>query len=344
MLLKKLSNKMSSGSGKGPREPDEPGEQPRADVAEKKPARERPARTFGVRPAPAKKSRILPVGVQTFSPGAVQDLPPDFLKMVVNAQDSAPEAKRHNVGYMHLSELLKGVCPRAVRFTDENPDKQIYQAATGGHRVMWRMGRAAEAHIRESYIKGVKGEGVYGVWKCKCGAHEKQGYFAPEWQACGRCRTLPDNYHEYSLLDHEAGVVGNPDMLLRVAEPLYVMECKSMNGEDFDALQAPMPDHIYQGAGYRRLGLKNGLPIADKIIIIYVTKKFKFGSPYKEFHVDVNKPEIDRVLDGAWAKARLIRQSRKDNRIPDATQRVCKSMNSPQAKACPHCADCFMRG
>ena len=299
--------------------------------------------TSGVRQPAARQSRqrIISPKAETFSPTELAGLTDGFLMRVVNAQDSAPEAKRHNDGYLHMSQLLRGLCPRQVRFTDMNPEKRVYEDVTGGHRVMWKLGRAAEAHIRDSYIKGVKGEGVYGQWRCKCGAHSKTGFFDETWTACGRCRTLPDNYGELAVFDHENGVVGNPDFLVRIGNLLYVVEIKSMNGEDFDVLERPMPDHIIQGAGYRRLMLANGFEVAPVVIILYVTKKFKYGSPYKEFHVNVESQNYEAVLDGAWQRGKLIRTARQKDLLP--RDRVCSSMDSPQAKKCPHVTDCFMR-
>ncbi len=294
------------------------------------------------RTAPSRsRQRLVSPKSETFSPSLLVGLEDGFLSRVVNAQDATPEPERHNEGYMHMSKLLKGVCSRQVVFTDMNPAKPIFQTATGGHRVMWKLGRAAEAHVRDSYIRGVKGEGVYGLWRCKCGAHTKAGYYSELWPSCGRCRTAPDNYGEQPFFDHENGIVGNPDFLVRIGEYLYVVEIKSMNGEDFDALQAPMPDHIYQGAGYRRLVALNDFPVAPIVVIIYVTKKFVFGSPYKEFHVNVDKPMYNGILDTSWAKGKLIRQARLNGALP--REKVCSSMDSPQAKKCPHVTDCFMR-
>lgn len=351
MLLKNLvDNKRArprrtgSGGGGNERPPTDTQDTPRAETAPAAQNTPAPRSTFGVRdvPPPKSKQRVVSTKAETYSPTSLQELPPDFLKMVVNAQDSAPEPERHNEGYVHLSSLLRGICPRAVRLTDENPDKPIYQVATGGHRVMWRMGRAAEAHIRESYIKGVKAEGVYGVWKCKCGANSKNGYYDNSWVACGRCRTLPDNYHEYALFDHDAGVVGNPDMLIRIGDMLYIVEIKSMNGDDFDALQAPMPDHIAQGAGYRKLLQESGMPVSPVIIVLYCTKKFKYGSPYKEFHVNVDKPETQELMRRYWDLALSVRQARLNKGLPPR-QAACKTVDSPASKACAHCAECWMR-
>ncbi len=286
--------------------------------------------------------RIADVREDTFNPLQLDQLPPDFVSRVVGTQDAIPEVKRHNNGYMHLSELLHDVCPRQVILTDRNPTKRVYQAATGGHRVMWKLGRAVEAHVRDSYIRGVKGKGVLGVWSCKCGNRSETGLFSTDWVNCRRCDSALTNYGEVTLFDHDAGIVGNVDLPIYIGQSVTVVEIKSMNGEEFDALQAPIPDHVYQAAGYRRLLIKRGdLRVSDTIIIHYSTKKFKFGKPYKEFHINASDPTIDRVLDGVWQRASDIKRHRLEQSLP--ARELCRSSDSPRARKCVHCGECWSR-
>lgn len=280
---------------------------------------------------------------EAFNPEDMENLPDGFVSRILHTQDSLPEPQRHNVGYTHLSALLKNPCVRQLRFMDENQDKQVFQSVTGAHRLMWKLGRAIETHIRETYIKGVKGKGVFGNWECACGAVKHAGKrFSETWLSCQRCRTKPDNYKEYTVFDHDAGIAGNPDFLVYGGDILTVVEIKSMNGEDFELLRAPMPDHVYQAAGYRRLLKQNGFNVSKNVVIVYATKKFKYGSPYKEFSVDVTVPQYENVLNGMWGVAQEIKQSRLAKTIPP--RKVCSSVNAKEAKKCSFCTDCFMRG
>lgn len=327
MLLGKLSDKVKSdvqASNRG-----------------EKPAPADPPSRPAPRTARGNEERLANTSAEAYDPTTLKKLPEGFLSRIINTQDNLPEKKRHNEGYLHLSDLLRGVCARAVRFSDERPDSPIYNAANGGQRLVWKIGRAVEQHIRDSYIKGVKGKGVLGEWSCKCGAVKQTGVFSEKWGNCGRCRTAPKNYGEVSVYDHDAGIVGNPDFPVYVGDVLHVTEIKSMNKKDFDALTAPVPDHIFQAAGYRRLLKKNGYVVSDKVIILYATKDYMFGSPYKEFHVNVNKPEIDRVLDNAWKAAQKIREARIKGVIP--REKICSSTSSPAAKKCAFCTECFSR-
>jgi len=298
--------------------------------------------TRGIR-APSKPARersIPPSRQEAFDPTQLSELPSNFVTRIVDTQDRLPEKERHNTGHMHLSALLKNPCVRQMRFNDTGKDN--LQSVTGGHRLVWALGRAVEKHVRDSYIKGVKGKGVLGNWSCLCGAVKHEGLFSAAWQECQRCRAKPTKYSEYTVFDHDAGISGNPDFPIYIGDTLHVVEMKSMNGEQFDALTAPLPDHIYQAAGYRRMLINNNFKVSNTVIIHYTTKKFMFGSPYKEYHVDVNKPQYDNVLDGMWAVANAVKASRAKGTIPK--ERVCSSINSPQAKNCPHITECWMRG
>jgi hypothetical protein len=196
--------------------------------------------------------------------------------------------------------------------------------------------------LRDDLEIYVKGEGVYGIWECACGALTKTGFYDATWADCGRCRKKASTYKEFTVYDHNAGVVGNPDFLIDIGGVMYIVEIKSMNPEDFDELESPKPDHIYQAAGYRRLMNVNDFDVAPQVIIIYCTKKFKYGSPYKEFHVNVDKEPINAVLDNAWGVAEHIRESRKKATIP--TEKICKNSSSPAARNCPHVTDCMGGG
>lgn len=276
-------------------------------------------------------------------PTTLKEIPDGFFTGIVSAQDSVPQAKRKNTGYTHVSDLIRGFCARQVRFSDEKNEK-IFESPTGGHRVMWLIGRAVEKHIRDSYIKGVKGKGVLGKWICKCTKTEYEGFYDAKAKPCPFCRTSPSEFNELAFFDHEAGVVGNPDLPIVVGNEgdFIVVEIKSMNPEDFDDLVTPLPDHIYQAASYRRLLLKADKKVSNKVLIVYCTKKFKFGKPYKEFMVDVTSAPIQAVLDNMWAAARELRELRKNDEMP--CRIACANPSSPMAKKCPHVTDCFMRG
>lgn len=326
MLLRSLSDKAKANIERTNR-----GEKP--DEAAPVRARERAERS----PAPP-SGRGGPV-----DPSKV-DVTDSFFTDIVTAQDLIAEEKRHDSGYSHVSSLLRGMCARRTRFQDESGQPE-YDWASGPQRIVWKIGRAVEKHIRDSYIKGIKGKGVIGKWACKCERTTMDGEFQKS-SACAFCRTAPTEYVEITLFDHEAGICGNPDLLAVMGKDgkLYVIEVKSMNGEEFDELAAAKPDHVFQGAAYRRLLIKNGYEnVSEKILVVYATKKYSFrGSPYKPFMVNVDKPEINAVLDGIWENARLIRRSRIDGVIPERTE--CVSPSSPQAKKCAFVTDCFMRG
>lgn len=303
-------------------------------------------------PAPStngrSRSRPAPTtGTARFEPAdptQVEGLLPDnFITGIVQVQDNMPDPRRYNANYTHLSALLKDPCARQIRFWDNDQTRPIFDYVGGAMRVVWRQGRATESHIREQFLKGVQNKGVIGEWSCKCGAAKREGMFDETWMECGRCRTLPNNYGELTLYDHAAGIVGNPDFLFALMEnKTHVSEIKSMNDEQFSGLTEPVPDHVYQACGYRRMLEISGRPVTDGVTIMYANKKYTWGqSPYKEFQVDARQQSIQNVLDGMWDAARVIKQARADNIIP--THKVCSSPTCTQAKKCPFVTDCFNR-
>mgnify|MGYP001279864521 CR=1 FL=1 len=268
-----------------------------------------------------------------------------MVSQVVNYVDNQRENARVTKGkgqYTHLSSLID-FCPRMQVLARDHNVQPITRGATGGHRVMWRIGRAVEAHIREQYIRGTDWNNVLGTWKCNCGQikHENTHY-DHKWRSCKSCRSKPRNYVEMGLLDHEHKVVGSPDMVLFTGTAGYLpVEIKSMNAEQFATLEAPVPDHVFQVLGYQKLLRVSGYQVHPNAILIYCVKDFRWGSPYKEFTIDPrNFPHVVQQIDEAFLRAKAIHET--DGLPPRMT--ACGSPTDTRPKQCPLLAQCFMRG
>jgi hypothetical protein len=264
----------------------------------------------------------------------------DMLKTIVDAQDRMPSRTRIAGRYTHLTSLIHG-CARAQVIAREQrltPSESV----TGGHRVMWRIGRATEAHFRDSYIRAVDYKGVIGRWSCVCGRTSYQGLFNTRATRCRHCEYQPTVYKELTVKDEEAGIAGNPDFLLRLGGPVVVVELKSMNAENWNKLEEAMPDHVVQAGGYRRLLMQDGVPVLAYVIVVYVKKDFKWGSPYKEFHVRVDgmaetPSYVVPTLDIMWQRARAI----KNGTLQDLPPRECQRMDETRAINCYGQASCW---
>lgn len=265
---------------------------------------------------------------------------PGFFSKVVSMEDNMPEHVRIDKEYVHVSSMV-GWCPRQYALLvqkDQPPTKQV----TGGHRVMWQVGRSVEQHIRTQYMKAVEFVGVYGVWSCKCGRQSHTG-FIPESKKCVACGTHTNQFSELALKHPSYKVVGNPDMLTVIRGRIVPVEIKSMAAKQFDALKAPLGDHTFQLDCYGLLARDiltpaTGLEVSDTSVIIYTTKDFKYGSPYKEFHYKTSQAGA-RLVKSSFVEAKAVIKSQSDGVLPKRTQ--CRSMTCPKAAKCPVAFECF---
>lgn len=262
---------------------------------------------------------------------------------MVKAMDAQPEESRLGQELIHFSSLLgMHMCPRQYVLAGRS-EHTIYNSVNGAMRIVWKIGRAVENHIREQYIAGVQGEGVVGKWSCLCGRKEISGEKPSSSTHCTRCGWVTDKYNELSLVDVDTGIIGNPDMILQKNGLHQVVEIKSIKrpGPDgFEGLNdaiGPKADHAIQGCGYRRLLQKNGYRVSPNIIVLYGAKDYKFGNVYKEFQV--NAAQYDSILDALWDIAHTIKRHREQGTLPERER--CVSCDSTLAKGCPVVQACF---
>lgn len=272
----------------------------------------------------------------------------NYLIDKVRSMDTKPEEARGGDGYIHGSSLL-GICPRryALTILSGTPDRVSVREQD---RIMWAIGRAVEAHIRESFALSVKRKGIIGVWECPCGRSKREGEFSPT-EKCGTCNLKMTKYRELAMMDHEYRIIGNPDLIYIRPDnhKVRIVEIKSKRKELFDALQYPEPNHILQALIYRRLCKINGLDVDESVSVIYGSKDYSFsGRPYKEFHIQ-SCAYHDEGLDSMWERAAIVRDYLADygERGAQATlpEKItpCATRNSPVAKSCDQCQACFVR-
>jgi len=265
------------------------------------------------------------------------------IKAVLDQQDRIPDVSRvggNEEGYMHVSSLIN-VCTRREVLQAEHAAAPAFNQVTGAHRLVWAYGRAAEKHVRDTYARGAEERGearLWGRWECVCGTTHNVG--VPSAIRCDVCTHLLTEYKEVAVKDETRKLVGNPDMPLALADDWFVIgEVKSMNAEEWKTLEAPKPDHILQAGTYRRIRHDQGWKMHSHIIVLYAVKEFRFGSPYKEFTVDVTTGVIASQIDGLLDAAEEIASARRNGIIPPRT--VCQSASNPVAKKCPTVGLCF---
>ena len=260
----------------------------------------------------------------------------------VMAMDSSLEEARHGET-IHASSL-PGMCVRRHVLSNlhGSPSSRTVYA---GERIVWALGRAAEAHVRSQYISATKGKGVFGIWSCRCGATRHRGEY-DEAVICTVCKYSAMLYGEFTLTDATRNVMGNPDLVHRLPNGLLrVIEIKSIKKDSFEELSGPTEDHKVQAAMYRRL-LMHEFPerVDKKVAVFYVCKDFSFR-PYKEYLFDVDADDtvsstVDRLLSKAAHASKALTDARSGLGLPGRIA-ACPNTKSTIAKACPVCSLCF---
>lgn len=282
---------------------------------------------------------VIPVPPRGLPP-IMPTLPETMIKDVVLRQDRAPQASRlSHVGFVHVSSLI-GMCARQYALAHRF-EVEVVESVTGGHRVMWAMGRAVEKHVRGQYLKGVERANIYGVWKCRCESINHLGLFPGH--TCNSCKEQATRYFEPVLRDEVNKIVGSPDITMIAGRFFFLpVELKSMNKEQFDALEAPLPDHIAQNAMYRYLYQQAGFLVHDKIKFVYTTKDFKYGDPYKEYQIDCTQPAVVSTVEYMVATAAEVQRAKDTHTLPNRS--ICQSPRNGRAKSCPVAHLCFGMG
>lgn len=262
-------------------------------------------------------------------------VPAGWLSGVLKAADREPERSRLGGDAVHLSSLVGdgAFCPRAT-WLARRFKIQLHQSASGAQRVIWAMGRAAERHVRKQLLSRLKGA-AYGRWHCNCVETETNGFQPPAEVKCQHCRSPLHHYGE--LLLRWRGIVGSPDFVFVSGGRLVVVEIKSMNGRDFDALVAPLRSHVRQAQGYTAmLHFTSPHPVDLHPRILYVRKEFKVGDVYKEFSPSQSALPSHGDLEQAFSDGEAAAGETLPPKLP-----VCGSCNSPRASKCPVLAHCF---
>lgn len=292
--------------------------------------------------------------------GAIQ-LADDALIRLIVKQDKKPDPPRTNPkGYIHVSSIIRGECPRAISLRKLN--KIVYdERATGAVRIMWELGRAAEKHVRAQLIATLPPLQVYGQWKCPCHTTERPGRtregFAEDKGKCVRCGHSAMIYVELDLECDSYFVTGHPDFVLILDGCIYPVEIKSItnsanankNKEGFNTLEKPMVNHILQVACYHRmlapLAKKLGIPLGQKAIVLYVGKDFdgfRTPYPYKQFNVSpfAHKLAIQEIFNDA--KAAYLGYTASPTVLPPRLD-LCPHPGSKCAGGCDMVHQCFAK-
>lgn len=264
-----------------------------------------------------------------------------FVAACVKMADNRPERSRGGSNNVHVSTLIGDKwCPRAHLIQRLHQQGQSSCVNSQLH-IVWKLGRAAEKHVRDQFITMHGRHRVIGHWTCKC---ERTSHTGPGTNSniCEACGTGTVVYNELTLVDNDIDKVGNPDLIfIAEDEGFEVVEIKSIKKDNFEALFKPAPDHVMQCRSYVNL-LSDKLPgkrVGGRVL--YVAKDYvRPGmSPYLEFEVkdDLAADLYLDTLDGSVAN---MRDHAAAGTLPDRLPE-CSSPASKKAKGCEACGLCF---
>ena len=269
-------------------------------------------------------------------------LQPGLVKNMIDRMDAIPEQTRLGTShYIHVSALVD-LCPRQYYLAHEHGTEDyrdhLGQRFTGGHLVTFALGRAVDAYVKERVVGATQRRGMFGLWTCRCGRSRRTGMYVPT--LCETCELDTDVYNEPVLRNEEYCITGRPDVtLVDSNDHLLPIEVKSMARDRWTALDAPLADHVLQALLYRWLYECEGRRVHTHVIILYVAKEFRYGSPYKEFHVDAMSDINLNILRLALHLAAQIRDARNTSTPPARV--LCSDATCARARNCPVQALCF---
>lgn len=242
--------------------------------------------------------------------------------------------------YIHVSDIIHK-CARRIALVKRLGLKHTPKSLPDGHAITFAQGDAIGDFVRKRFIEAHPDK-VWGNWSCRCGASitPLMTFVRIPDIKCAKCGYKPNRYVEVRLTDDDLEVVGSIDLILFLEEiPAYhVVEIKSINKDQWDTLERPIPDHRIQGLFYWRLMRQKGYSLTDSVSVLYVKKEFTWMLPYKEFLVH-SESSLDK-LEPFDRDLKLIK-SAKDHKAELPARIMCGTPSAPEAKNCSVCVTCF---
>lgn len=256
------------------------------------------------------------------------------------------------VSTIHASDLTdpNGFCPRMFALADATKFQPPGRALSTSLHVTFEIGRLLQDRIVHWFSDlGL----AVGHWKChSCGKLET---FCKRPKACPTCGCASFKPIEVRFVSAVSGASCGVDMLASLNGPLLTaVEIKTIDKEEFKALEAPLSEHRRRTALYLRLIAESEHPFAKKVSsdharVLYVSKggygcldkdvqswgQGERFSPFKEFKIRRD----DDLTEEATKRARVVRDFR--NGEIGMPEGICDTAMSKRAKACPLRSACF---
>ncbi|RLC49241.1 MAG: hypothetical protein DRH57_00025 [Candidatus Cloacimonadota bacterium] len=257
----------------------------------------------------------------------------EIVEDIYNNLKAEFKGRERNDLYFHVSDLPT-ICPRAVYYSRKT-------------NMPFRKSPVYAKPVMLAYAYGILIQHFFSryssylisKWRCpKC----KSVYYLSyrDWNRIP-CKHLVQEDYRLELSNKKFKLVGNIDALYKDPTGIYIAEIKSINARQFDDLQEPLFDHVFQVLTYlwmfkrKKVKLDEGLQKfhirKDKAVVLYFKKDFQ-NLQIKPFFVDKNEYSIENRI-----KELLMHLFNPTKDSP----KICNSRLSPPARKCVFRSICF---
>ena len=256
---------------------------------------------------------------------------------------------------IHVSDLLESKGPRAFCSREQvlgywTNRMRVGGKLTPGRRLLFARGEFEGQEIVNRFLRtSVYGGSVYARWSCPRGANKHDtahdqyiGLFADARERKCKCGLFMRKHNEIDLELPSLLLTGHPDMIIFHNGRYYVYEYKSIDRADvsFDEIVTPLASHRLQISFYYKIMQALDMPVSRRLTVMYVDRsnsKIWGGLPYKEIPI---KPESEAEMTKFKNRLLHVKHGIETKKLPD---RICPTIRSERAKACPYAVECFER-
>lgn len=248
-----------------------------------------------------------------------------------------PESQSfRSIEKVHVSDLISK-CIRKIALMHKLDLRHPQESVMDGQGITFAIGEAVHDYVKNRFIKGHPDK-VHARWTCLCGSTEFVGlYNARPKNKCEQCSTQVHKHNEVRYTDEATKLTGAPDLLLWMDDlgAFYIIEIKSISAEAWKELVRAEPNHKVQVSLYWWLLRRAGIPVVNRVSVLYANKEFSFKFPYKEFVLDPQTVDLSAYTDDLETLAAALRGGDLPPRV------MCGTMDAPEAKKCPVRVTCF---
>ena len=283
---------------------------------------------------------------------------PVSVKHMIHRKLAGMEAPRPHRPLRASTLLKKGYefCPREHALMDLGQSQIKAEFVGTSLRYTFDHGKDAEKRVRNVYLR----QEAVGHWKCRVCKHVDPAFgHCPDPKPCPKCGYKFHWEYLEPEFDHAATEVQcHIDVLVKVPDrtKLHLLELKTMAGDEFKKLAAPLAEHKLRTNLYLQLIAQSDWEGTQRVdtseaSILYVSKAFGCKdeglsiakvkdapfSPFKEFIIKRD----DTLNEVTMARARVLKVWRdlpKPDGLPGG---ICQSTMDVRAKQCGACVACF---